>query len=121
MAEYTRYTERAVAKRASRAPLKLLHPRRYVDGKGLPRGKQHGPGPRIPPEQGWTRQAHPVLRGREAGEFFVRADPSLADESVEIDGIMTRPARTGTELTTDDFELEEDPQAGMLTERARTR
>ncbi len=53
---YTKFTTHAEAERASQASLKLRFPDTYEDGKGLP----PGPGPTLPPGQGYTVRAVPV-------------------------------------------------------------
>lgn len=100
---FASYTDRNQASRASEAALKARYPARYVDGQGVPPGKQHWPGTRLPSGQGYTEYAESVRTGSSPGEWFVRSDDSLPDEAVDIDGVLTRPPRGGEELTRDDF------------------
>ena len=101
---YARYTSEAAALRAAKAPLKLLHPAKYEDGRGLPPGKSHG-GATLEPGKGYTTQAVPVMPGKD-GSFYVAADEALPERSVEIDGFITVPARIGA--TMDDFKDVDD-------------
>lgn len=66
--------------------LRRRNPGAYVNGRGLPPGKQHGPGPRIPDDQGWTTMAVPVEEGvgRLAGRFLLQdvTGTEVADDEI---------------------------------------
>ncbi len=82
------YTE-AEADRLSRGAMRELA-REWVEGKGEPPGKQVGPGPRNPPDQGYCTHAVPVLPAVAPGLAYLPATDAI--EALPAKGSVPRGA-----------------------------